>query len=263
MDLIKKYSGNQKRYEDYLNGKGDFFFVQDAEDEVIEYSLDGGAFKEIYNINMEQIVPSTYGTYIAIHGDKGSLFVSSYQEYISKPWLWPEIDYKIIGVDEYDKWGNNIKETYQKHHPKLFKNINKTSYVYKIVDAFVYRSPMVPISEFDGSPNHSFAPLCCLETWEDSTTSDVEVLHKRTKDYFENEIMLLNHKNKIHKLENEISELNKTIHIMKNDMQDEFTNKINTLNDEINDVSFIQFKHKIEIVTMIGVLFSLFIKIII
>lgn len=260
MDLIKKYTGNKNRYNDYLNGKGDFFFVQDAEDESIECPLYETPFKEIYNINMEEIVPSTYGMYITIHGDKGPLFESTYQEYSCK--LWPEIDYKRIGVDETDKWGNNIKETYQKNHPRLFKNISKTSYVYKIVDAFVYRSPMVPICEFNGSRNHpySFVPLCCLETWEDSSTSDIEVLHKRTKDYFENEIMLLNHKNTIHKLEQKISELNKTIHIMKNDMQDDFINK---LNDEINDVSFVQFKHKIEIVTMIGVLLSLFIKIII
>lgn len=258
MDLIQKYTGNKKRYQEYLNGKGDFFFLQDAEDEVtpIEYPLFETmlAFKEIYNINVDHIVPSSYGTYITIHGNKGSLFVSTYQEYIRK--LYDSIDYKIIGVDEYDKWGNNIKETYQKDHPTLFKNTCERSYIYKIVDAFVYKSPMIHISEFTGSYNHPhpFVPVCCLETWEDTTTNDIEVLHKRTKDYFENEIMLLNCKHKINKLEDE---WNETVKNMRINLQNDFTNQLNSLKED----DFIIFKHKIEIFSMSCVVLGLFLKI--
>lgn len=261
MDLIQKYTGNQKRYQEYLNGKGDFFFVQDAEDEVvpIEYPLFETmlTFKEIYNINLDHIVPSTYGTYITIHGNKGGLFVSTYQEYIRKPY--DSIDYKIIGVDETDKWGNNIKESYQKDHPTLFKNTSKTNYIYKIVDAFVYKSRMIHISEFTGSYNHPypFEPVCCLETWQEANTTDVEVLHKRTKDYFENEIILLNYKNKINKLEYDFGRLDETIKNMRCNIQNDFTNQLNILKED----DFIVFKHKIEIVSITCVVLGLFLKI--
>lgn len=262
MDLIQKYTGNQKRYQEYLNGKGDFFFVQDAEDELtpMEYPLFETmlAFKEIYNINIDNIVPSTYGAYITIHGNKGSLFVSTYQEYIRK--LYDSIDYKIIGVDEYDKWGNNIKETYQKDHPTLFKNTCERSYIYKIVDAFVYKSPMIHISEFTGNHPYPFAPVCCLETWEDKSTTDIEVLHKRTKDYFENEIMLLNCKNKINKLEREIERLDETIHNMRSNIQNDFKNQLNILKEDIREDEFVIFKNKIEIVTMSFVVLCLLLK---
>lgn len=47
--------------------------------------------------------------------------------------------------------------------------------LYKIVDAFVYTSPMITFETF------VMNEPCCLETWQDINTNDIEVLHKRTK----------------------------------------------------------------------------------
>lgn len=206
METILKYAGNTKRYEAYLKGKGDFFFVQATEDNGIETQTAVWAevrtkhpsitekmilaFEEIYNVFIHNIAPSTYGTRLRLVStppplSAGTTAICDLAEFMerTKMKIYPtKVDYRTIGVDTHDKWGNDIQEKYPSliH---LFENPQGHS-LYKIVNGFVYKSPMISLAEFVYDPQvpyvhpHPFVPVCCLETFQ-QPGSDTEVLHKR------------------------------------------------------------------------------------
>lgn len=198
METILKYAGNAKRYEAYLKGTGEFFLVQAAEDNGIETQTAVWAevrtkhpsitekmilaFEEIYNVFIYNIVPSTYGKYVCLN------IHPSIKPRLCPTWEYerrdeiirncPNYDYRKIGVDTNDKWGNLIKNNIPDSDPY------DKGYLYKIVNGFVYKSPMISLAEFVYDPQvpyvhpHPFVPVCCLETFK-QPGSDTEVLHKR------------------------------------------------------------------------------------
>jgi len=126
--------------------------------------------------------------------------------------------------------------------------------LYKIVDVFVYTSPMITFETFVMNEPychpHKFEPLCCLETWRDINTNDIEVLHKRTKDLGEYEIKLSHCMYEINELKHQIELLSYKENKPYYEMFKEYT-----------EVQFIHFMHNIELGGWLCLIAGLFLKI--
>lgn len=116
--------------------------------------------------------------------------------------------------DSEDKYDIEVCETPEQNSFQTIYNVSvkeeqlQYGCLYKIVDAFVYTSPMITFETFVMNEHychpHKFEPLCCLETWKDINTNDIEVLHKRTKDLGVYEIKLSRCMYEINELKHQI-----------------------------------------------------------
>ena len=116
--------------------------------------------------------------------------------------------------DSEDKYDIEVCETPEQNSFQTIYNVSvkeeqlQYGCLYKIVDEFVYTSPMITFETFVMNEPychpHKFEPLCCLETWQDINTNDIEVLHKRTKDLGVYEIKLSRCMYEINELKHQI-----------------------------------------------------------